>query len=70
MLNRMWFAFLIAMCVSSCGVSGPVRQIDTACDWVRPILIAPSEVDTLTDDTARQILAHNEAFEAACETDS
>ena len=38
--------------------------IDTACDWVRPIFISKS--DTLTIETARSILVHNEAWEAQC----
>ena len=36
--------------------------IDTACDWVRPI----SKSDTLTIETARSILVHNETWEAQC----
>ena len=38
--------------------------IDTACDWVRPIFISRS--DTLTIETARAILGHNETWEAQC----
>ena len=38
--------------------------IDTACDWVRPIFISRS--DTLTIETARSILGHNETWEAQC----
>ena len=38
--------------------------IDTACDWVRPIFISRS--DTLTIETARSILVHNETWEAQC----
>ncbi len=38
--------------------------IDTACDWVRPIFISKS--DTLTIETARSILVHNETWEAQC----
>lgn len=38
--------------------------IDTACDWVRPIFI--SRADTLTIETARSILVHNETWEAQC----
>lgn len=39
--------------------------IDTACDWVRPLYI--SNKDGLTAGTARQILAHNETWEARCQ---
>ena len=38
--------------------------IDTACDWVRPIFISKS--DTLTIESARSILVHNETWEAQC----
>ena len=38
--------------------------IDTACDWLRPIFISRS--DTLTIETARAILGHNETWEAQC----
>lgn len=36
-----------------------VRVIDTACKWTKPIYI--SQQDLLTDETAKQIVAHNEA---------
>lgn len=39
--------------------------IDTACDWVRPIYI--HAIDVLTPGTARQVLAHNETWEAKCQ---
>lgn len=38
--------------------------IDTACDWVRPVYV--SKDDVFTPGTARQILAHNETWEAQC----
>jgi len=41
--------------------------IDTGCKWNRPILISKS--DNLTDGTARQILAHNETWNANCAED-
>lgn len=62
MRNRTWFACLMLMCVSGCATNGSV--IDSACDWVRPILI--SKDDVLTDDTARQILMLDEGWERAC----
>lgn len=53
---------LTMLCVSGCGVNGSV--IDTACSWVRPIMI--SKDDALTPGTARQILDHNDSWKAAC----
>ena len=56
--------FLAALLLTGCGTNGVV--IDTSCDWVRPILI--SRDDVLTDGTARQILEHNETWQAVCDT--
>ncbi|URA06790.1 Rz1 [Xanthomonas phage Langgrundblatt2] len=59
------------MLLTSCVTNGrgidktpdPV-VIDTACKWVGFIYI--SKQDVLTDGTARQILAHNEALAKNC----
>jgi hypothetical protein len=40
------------------------RVIDTACDWTKPIFV--SKTDVISDETARQILAHNIAGEKNC----
>ncbi|WP_245641414.1 hypothetical protein [Paraburkholderia bannensis] len=40
------------------------RVIDSGCDWTKPILV--SKTDILSDDTARQILAHNLAGVKNC----
>jgi hypothetical protein len=40
------------------------RFIDTGCDWTKPISV--SKGDVLTDDTARQILAHNQTGSVKC----
>jgi hypothetical protein len=39
-------------------------MIDTGCDWTRPILV--SDDDVFTPRTARQILRHNDTWEALC----
>ncbi|MEK7767570.1 MAG: hypothetical protein AAB368_15170 [bacterium] len=52
-----------AIGVSACTAPAPVVT-DTACLWVRPILVA--DADQITDATARDILAHNEAWAARC----
>jgi hypothetical protein len=57
-------ACLIAMFASGCA-SSPAT-IDTACSWVRPIMI--SKDDQLTDDTARQILMLDEQWQRVCST--
>ncbi|MCA8326260.1 hypothetical protein [Burkholderia cepacia] len=37
---------------------------DTACDWTRPIYV--SKTDVLSDETARAVLAHNQAGAKVC----
>ncbi|KML48101.1 hypothetical protein VL15_30515 [Burkholderia cepacia] len=71
---------LLAVLSSSCATTGPAtkptaapcepqivtktRIVDTACDWARPVYV--SKTDVLSDDTARQILAHNMAGAKNC----
>lgn len=40
------------------------RFIDTGCDWTKPIYV--SKGDVLTDDTAKAILAHDQAGAIKC----
>ena len=46
---------------ASCATGGPATD---GCEWTAPILI--SQDDDLTDGTARQVLAHNEAGARVC----
>ncbi|KWI89547.1 hypothetical protein WM11_21515 [Burkholderia ubonensis] len=72
---------LLAALSSSCATTGPgskpaaaapcepqivtkTRIVDTACDWTRPIYV--SRTDVISDDTARAILAHNQAGAKVC----
>lgn len=61
---------LLAGCAASCPPAQPpeiitkTRVADTACDWTRPIYLDKSDV--LSDDTAKAILAHNQAGAKAC----
>jgi hypothetical protein len=67
----------VATLLSSCSTDGPAikpapdvqivtqtKIVDTACDWVKPIYV--SKTDVLSDETARSILAHNEAGAKNC----
>lgn len=56
-----WLVCLTTLFVSGCAGG---RVIDSACAWVRPVMV--SKDDALTDETARQILMHNEQWEAVC----
>ena len=49
-----------ALLLAGCGTDGRA----TDCAWARPIYVSRS--DTLTDGTARQILAHNETGKTMC----
>lgn len=49
--------------LGACTAPAPV-VVDASCAWEKPILVA--DADHLTDATARDILAHNEAWEARC----
>lgn len=42
----------------------PGKVVDTACTWTRIITI--SKDDKLTDETSRQILAHDKAYSERC----
>jgi hypothetical protein len=62
---------LSVLLLTACAIDGreikppptPV-VIDTGCKWAAPIFISKSDV--LTDETARQILAHNETYMTVC----
>nr|DAR80770.1 MAG TPA: hypothetical protein [Caudoviricetes sp.] len=42
-----------------------IKFVDTGCDWVRPIYI--SKDDSLTTQTARDILIHNRKWKVVCD---
>ncbi len=58
------------MLISSCTTNGPAPVvIDTSCNWVNPILLAPEEIQEkgrLTKQTKRAILAHNIKWDEIC----
>jgi len=49
----------LTMCVTGCA-----SFVGTDCSWVK--IITVSKDDVLTDETARQILAHDEKVLAVC----
>lgn len=55
---------LLAGCACFKEPEVQVRVVDTACKWTKPIII--SQKDLFTDETAKQIVAHNEAGETKC----
>jgi hypothetical protein len=50
------------MCLSSCGSVGGEAAF---CSWSFPILI--SDADSLSNETARQVLGHNLTWEKFCD---
>lgn len=52
------------MLLAGCATSGAVTSIGY-CEIAQPIYI--SQVDLFTEGTARQLLSHNETWEAICE---
>lgn len=61
-----------ALAITGCATTAPAPQppqtvtvtkvVDTACDWVRPITASKAD----TDETKRQILAHDLAVAKNC----
>lgn len=55
------------MLISSCTTNGPVPVVvDTACNWVNPILVSPHDIEVMSEQTKRAILAHNEKWDEIC----
>lgn len=57
-----WTALILLSLLTSCAANGP--GAGSGCGWVRPIYVSPN--DKLSDDTAKQILAHDKAVKAVC----
>lgn len=55
------------MLISSCTTNGlaPV-VVDTACNWVNPILVSPHDIEVMSEQTKRAILAHNIKWDEIC----
>ncbi|MCA8339607.1 hypothetical protein LGM81_28150 [Burkholderia multivorans] len=80
MQKRTLVLCLLAALNSSCATDGPAtkasavpcepqivtktRIVDTGCDWTRPIYV--SKTDVLSDETAKQLLAHNKTGAIHC----
>jgi len=65
MKNKIKIVALCAFGLGGCATMKPQTQIvDTSCDWVRPIYV--SKHDTLTDNTAVQILSHDRKWKKFC----
>ncbi|SSF43951.1 Uncharacterised protein [Klebsiella pneumoniae] len=57
------------MLIGSCAKSLPAPVVvDTACSWVRIIYLTEHDIDVLDKQTKRDILAHNKAVQANCQS--
>jgi hypothetical protein len=66
MLKRTLLVLMTAALVSGCETTGDgTKFVDTGCTWSKPILVHRTQ-DVLTDETARQILAHNQTGAKRC----
>jgi len=65
MLKSKLLVSLPVLLLTGCVTAGPeTKLIDTACRWTKPIYV--SKGDILSDGTAVQIEAHNEAGKKRC----
>ena len=55
---------LILSAVLSAGCGIDLRELQEDCDWADPIRL--SRADVLTDETLKQIVAHNEIGARLC----
>ena len=61
------------MLIASCSTNGPESKpvvVDTACNWVQPILVTAHDVQVLDIQTKRAILAHNNKWDTFCNKDN
>ncbi|MPQ50817.1 hypothetical protein GBC03_19350 [Citrobacter telavivensis] len=57
------------MLTASCVRNLPAKPevTDTACDWVKPIYGTDHDWDVLEQQTKKDILAHNKAWQVNCQ---
>ena len=61
-LSVMFAGLLVVTLLTGCASSGPVTE--SYCNTAGPIYVGQD--DQLTDETARQILSHNETWASIC----
>ncbi|MFL3551260.1 hypothetical protein [Citrobacter braakii] len=55
------------MLTASCMTRGSVPVVvDTACDWVKPIYLTDHDIDVMNQQTKRDVLVHNKAWQTNC----
>lgn len=54
--------YLTTSVVAGCA-TGPAND----CEWAEPIRPSAASVEAMSDKTVQRVLAHNEAWKAACQ---
>ncbi|URM24033.1 hypothetical protein JJN11_05785 [Leclercia adecarboxylata] len=61
------------MLMTSCAETGSTNStvvVDTACNWVKPILVTEADILSMDERTKRAILTHNKTWKANCANES
>lgn len=64
-LIKLWLACLVVVLLNGCCVTTGIEIVDLGCFWASPMRV--SDGDVLTDQTADQMRAHNEAWVSECD---
>ena len=70
MFRKAFPVCLAALLTTSCAQTGLTRieVVDTACNWVKPILVTEADIMTMDERTKRAILTHNKTWKANCDS--
>nr|DAE91725.1 MAG TPA: hypothetical protein [Caudoviricetes sp.] len=69
MYRKTLSVWAMTMLIASCAKDLPAPVVvDTACSWVRIIYLTDHDIDVLDKQTKRDILAHNKAVQANCQS--
>lgn len=69
MSNGKLLILMSAMLIASCAKPGaiPAMRVDNSCDWVKPLYLTASDIQTLALVTRRDILIHNRNWQRHCQ---
>lgn len=72
MFSKTFPVCLAALLTTSCAQTGLTRieVVDTACNWVKPILVTEADIMTMDERTKRAILTHNKTWKANCQQEA
>ena len=72
MFRKVFPVCLAALLMTSCAKTGSTRVevVDTACNWVKPIMVTEADIMTMDERTKRAILTHNKTWKANCQQEA